>query len=88
MSRRRADLARAEACIDTQAARIGELADENRVLRSILRKLAAEGDVELREYGPGRPDKAGERFLGLDYSAVDLTADEAALFDTITEEST
>lgn len=59
---------------------------ENTLLRSILRKLADEGDVELRDYGPRRPERAGDRFLGLDYSAVDLTRDEAALFDAIANE--
>jgi hypothetical protein len=59
---------------------------ENDLLRSILRRIGTEGNVELDEYGPGRPDKTGERFLALDYSWVDLTHAEAALFDAITTE--
>jgi hypothetical protein len=61
--------------------------EEARVATGILAKLKGMG-VELSPYGPGRPDKDGQHFLGLDYFIVDVTDAEAALFDTITKETT
>lgn len=63
-------------------AQIHDLVTEVEILRAILAKLKEMG-VELVAYGPGRPDKAGEFFLGLDYFTVDLTEAEADLFREI-----
>jgi hypothetical protein len=85
-ARTRTRLRIANLCSDTQAERIRELAAENRLLRSIVRKIHDHSDVELSAYGPGRPEMTGQRFLAFDYSTVDLTPAEAALFDAITTE--
>jgi hypothetical protein len=90
VSRLYADLLRAEAHIRDLEARLAKATHDAVVARDradlaegILRKVLTDADVEVVEYGPGRPDMAGRRYLGLDYSAIDLTDAQAALLDTI-----
>ena len=75
VSRLAADLVRAED-------RIAELEAENETLRGILRKLVDGGAIRMY-LSAGHPCLAGDEQGG-----ADLTPTEAALFDTITKETT
>lgn len=55
-----------------------------RVAMSILAKLKNDGCVDLRPYGPHRPEMAGIKCLTFDETAwADLTDEEAALWERI-----
>ena len=59
--------------------------EDARLAISILRKLMNEGDVILDTYGPGKPERAGDPILCLDYSWFDVTSAEARLLEELSE---
>lgn len=51
-------------------------------MQSILTKLMADSDNEIGRYG-AKHALAGQRYLGLEFGAVDLTDEEADLLEAI-----